>query len=181
MNKYPKDIYNLIQIIPAAKAAYDAADDSLVVTELNNSYIVKTNSKRRNANWITLNLTPSEARQVFDSLQSSSDPLVKMALMSLSNEGIDMSNDIVQSMIPDIGISWSPGLVDKVLKWGKWTISPVEDMWAIGESVTLSDITNVRTFMTLNDRMNTNIILAETAIEKGEVSTWADVVTILGT
>lgn len=86
----------------------------------------------RTARWLMLQLTDvvnpqtgmTESDVVLGTLQQSSIPRVKAAYDSLVSDGIDLSDDQVQQMIPVLAAaaSWPAGLADKILQAGRQNV-----------------------------------------------------------
>ena len=172
-------VYALIQSTPDAVTAYDAADDAGTADVLNAASIRKTDSTKRDANWLINSLSEGEADLVLGTLQASTIPRVKAAVETMYSGGVDLSNAQVQRMIPDLGAagSWPQGLIDSVMQHGVWSVSPAIE--SMGESVVTQDVTDARRWKTLRSRANDNYNAAADAIDDGSAADWAAVVALL--
>lgn len=119
-----------------ALSAAQAGDWQAVADTLNALTTEVRDNTLRTARWLMLQLTDvvnpqtgmTESDVVLGTLQQSSIPRVKAAYDSLVSDGIDLSDDQVQQMIPVLAAAagWPAGLADKILQAGRRT-APVLD------------------------------------------------------
>ena len=154
-----------------AAAARDAGDDAAVLAALNAKTVQQTDNTPRTANWLMVEfdevLDPdgtTEADVILGTLQGSDVPRVIAAVAALSNNGIDLSNPQVQVMVPALasgaaaaGKPWPDGLVERVLEFGVWMISPAEDKFQTpGLVITSEQIAAWRAWYDVEKRVRDN-------------------------
>ena len=125
---------NLINLINQhALSAAQANDWQAVADTLNALTTEVRDNTLRTARWLMLQLTDvvnpqtgmTESDVVLGTLQQSTIPRVKAAYDSLVNDGIDLSDDQVQAMIPLLAqaANWPAGLAEKILLAGRRSVA----------------------------------------------------------
>jgi len=179
----PTELYQLILDTPAAKTAFEAgsdpADDAATAAALNVQDIPKTDDTPRDSNWLTNTLGLADATTVLGTLQASAEPVVIAAVAKLAGDGVDLSNPILQSMLPTIGGSWTQELRDKVVGLGVWNESAAEQRGGRGYIVLADDVAAARSWSDLTLRTVNNYNAAIGAINDGTATDWAAVQAIL--
>lgn len=175
----PNDLYYLIHDTPAVAASI--GDNAAIVAALNEQTEHRTDSTRRDSNWLTNNLTSAEADAVLGTLQASTTPRVIAANAMLSGVGIDLSNEIVQEMLPQLATAggWPAGLVDTIAAAGVWMESVYESETTRGAVATIEDVEAAFAWHDIHQRLADNYNAARAAIDGELVATWAEVAAIL--
>lgn len=121
---------NLVELINEHCYSDAVAENwETVASTLNSLTQTVIDNTLRNAKWIMVtfneikdvNTGATEADIILGTLQAATFPRVKAAYDTLCSEGIDLSNDQVQTMLPLIAQAggWPDGLVERVLQAGK--------------------------------------------------------------
>jgi len=132
-----KTLIELIEADDAAAAAAASGNFAAVAAELNAATIRKTDTTLRTARWIMTQLTgvvdpttgATESDIVLGTLQAATVPRIKAAYDSLCSDGLDLSNDQIQAMVPRLAAAanWPAGLAEKVLSAGVWHVSAADE------------------------------------------------------
>lgn len=175
----PNELYYLIKDTPAV--AEHIGDNAAIVEALNTPTESRTDSTRRDSNWLTNNLTADEADTVLGTLQTSGVPRVIAANAMLSGVGIDLSNATVQAMIPQLAAAggWPDGLAEQIAEAGVWRESVYESATNRGAVATIADVELAFAWHDIHQRLADNYNAAREAIDNDTVATWPEVAAIL--
>lgn len=173
------ELYYLIQDTPAV--ASQIGDNNAVVASLNEKTQTRTDSTRRDSNWLTNNLTSAEADAVLGTLQAATTPRVIAANAMLSGAGIDLSNETVQEMLPQLATAggWPDGLADTIAAAGVWTESVYEAATGRDAVATIADVESAFAWHDIDRRLAANYNAARALIDGETVATWAEIEAIL--
>ena len=173
------ELYYLIHDTPAVAASI--GDNAAIVDALNEQTEPRTDSTRRDSNWLTNNLTSAEADAVLGTLQAATTPRVIAANAMLSGVGIDLSNETVQEMLPQLATAggWPAGLADTIAAAGVWTESVYEAATARDAVATIEDVAAAFTWHDIHQRLANNYNAARALIDGETVATWAEIEAIL--
>tara|TARA_R110002020_G_scaffold15033_1_gene53050 strand:- start:1016 stop:1558 length:543 start_codon:yes stop_codon:yes gene_type:complete len=173
------ELYYLIQDTPAV--ASQIGDNNAVVASLNEKAQTRTDSTRRDSNWLTNNLTAEEADAILGTLQAATTPRVIAANAMLSGVGIDLSNETVQEMLPQLATAggWPAGLADTIAAAGVWTESVYEAATTRDAVATIADVEAAFAWYDIDRRLANNYNAARALIDGETVATWAEIEAIL--